>query len=80
MLSSRLKKTSSLKNTITCLFLEEIQIFIYLCALSEYLKKICKTRKYQFIMDENNDLSLFFTAPQIYFQIVREFCRLVHNM
>ena len=49
-------------------------VFIYLCALSEFFKKICKAGKYYCIMDENNDLCLLPIEPQIYIQIVREFC------
>ena len=74
------KKKKLLKNIITCLFFEKIQIFIYLCALSEFKINICKAGKYYCIMDENNDLCLLPIEPQIYIQIVREFCWLVRNM
>ena len=72
MLSSRIKKNKLLKNIITCLFLEEIQIYIYLCALSELKKNVKQgsiTVSWMKIM-----ICLLPIEPQIYIHIVSEFC------
>ena len=54
--------------------------YLFLCIKWIFIKKICKAGKYYCIMDENNDLCLLLIEPQIYIQIVREFCWLVRNM